>query len=386
MSVPLDSEFIDRIASDPDPIVRLRLAVQLASVAIDPDATEEELATVGPVLLKLSADPDKEVRRAIAGVVGTSPHAPIDLVFSIAADDEDIACPVIEGSQALDERALLAMMEVCDQPRLEAIACRRGLTREVVHQLIRRGDEDVLASLLENPDSRIDADGYRLLHARIKQAKHAVELEQMLQARPDLPVEMKATLLSARARRLVAFTRQNSWLGARGADAVIGDVEERALAKLIEGAGRDEVAALARHLARSGSLTPSLILRAACIGRMDFVEQAFSVLTRTPARRVHNMLFSGATGLRALQTKARLPASLVPPLRVATDVYRDLAKSRDPADRRRFGRLMIERTLTAYEGFSEADKRYLLKVLSRYGGGETAVLAKKLLSEFAVAA
>ena len=92
------------------------------------------------------------------------------------------------------------------------------------------------------------------------------------------------------------------------------------------------------QLARNGRLTESIILRAACLGDLTFVEAAVSRLSGVPMVNTQ-ILFddSGDLGLQALfeRTKLQSAATL---FSKAVDVMREIELDGEPHDRERFSR------------------------------------------------
>ncbi|NQU59407.1 MAG: DUF2336 domain-containing protein, partial [Rhodospirillales bacterium] len=109
----------------------------------------------------------------------------------------------------------------------------------------------------------------------------------------------------------------------------------------------------------------SLMLRALCMGDIDFFESALSEvigISLTNARAViHD---SGPLGLKAAFQRAGMPNSYFPAARAAIDVAREMEYDGGENDRERYSRRMIERILTQYGdlgvSFESEDLEYLL--------------------------
>ena len=71
---------------------------------------------------------------------------------------------------------------------------------------------------------------------------------------------------------------------------------------------------------RHARLTPSLILRALCMGDLAFFETALAVRARVPVENAQILVHdAGGNGLGSLYRKAGLPENLLPVFRVAVD-------------------------------------------------------------------
>ena len=384
MSDPLNIEYLLNVARDREIYTRTKLTTQLTEFLDDAETSEQDIQAITPVLLVLAADQSGIVRRTLLSGVRHLENVPIDVLFALAADEDDIAADILKHSPALRDHELIAVIRICDNLRRTAIAARGKLQPKVCRALIDFGSADVVRELLENPSAKIDAAGYEAVMTRHADAH---DLENLLIKRRDLPPLLAIGLVDAVSDRLQALASSKKWLRPDKAAQVIFDAKEEGVIKIIARTDISENRAVVRGLMVQSKLTPSLVLRASCIGKMDFVEEALALLAKMPHAMVHNMVFSrGAVGLKAIYYKAGLPGAMFAAVRVAVDVYRELNQDMDVSDEGRFGRRMIERILTQYEEFSDDDKKYLLSMLRRYAGMETRPLVDQVLSDLAQAA
>ncbi len=100
---------------------------------------------------------------------------------------------------------------------------------------------------------------------------------------------------------------------------------ERATISLSAESSEDEVRSPIRHLRVNGRFTPSIIIRAVCMGDLEFFEYTLAELsdiTVVSARiLIHN---SGAPGLQGVFNRAGLPPDL---LSGGTGCHRRLARN-----------------------------------------------------------
>lgn len=384
MSEQLDIGYLLDVARDPEIYTRSKLTTQLTEFIADPETSESDIKAITPVLLVLADDKSGIVRRTLLGGIRDLPNAPVDVVFALVADENDIATEILRCSPALHDHELIAVIRICDEVRRMAIAERDKLMPPVSRALIELGSQDVTETLLKNTGARIDAAGYEAIMRR-----HGVSegLEALLLKRRDLPPLLAIGLVDTVSDRLQSLAAGKKWLRADKAAEVIRDAKEDGVIKIIARTDITENRSVVRGLMAQDKLTPSLVLRAACIGKMDFVEESLALLAKMPPAMVHSLMFGrGAMGLKALYFKAGLPGVMYSAVRVAVDVYLELRHDMDVSDESRFGRRMIERILTQYEEFSDDDKKYLLAMLKRYAGRETRPLVDQVLNDIARAA
>lgn len=384
MSGQLDIEYLLEVARDTEVYTRSKLATQLTEFVEDPETSNEDIEAITPVLLALADDASGIVRRSLLGGLRDLPRVPIDVIFSFAADEDDIASEILTNSPVLHDHELIAVARICDDVRRCAIARRVHLSSTVCRSLIEHGSVEVAQSLLKNERAKIDAAGYEAI---MRRHGNTGNIESFIMKRRDLPPLLAIGLVDSVSDRLHSLASSKKWLRPDKAAQVISDAKEDGVVKIIARSDVSENRSVVRGLMAQKKLTPSLVLRAACVGKMDFVEEAFALLAKMPLPMVHNMMFGrGAMGLKALYMKAGLPASMYSAVRVAVDVYGELSHDMEVSQEGRFGRRMIERILTQYEEFSDDDKKYLLSMLRRYAGTETRPLVDQVLNDIASAA
>ncbi|HEV7367991.1 DUF2336 domain-containing protein, partial [Arenibaculum sp.] len=119
------------------------------------------------------------------------------------------------------------------------------------------------------------------------------------------------------------------------------------------------------QLQRNGRLTPSLLLRALCMGDVAFFEASMALLSRVPLTNARLLIHdAGKLGLKSIYEKAGMPPRLLPAVRVAVAVAGETGFDGGPGDVGRHRRRMIERILTQYEDMGPEDLDYLLDKLS----------------------
>ena len=384
MSDSLEVAYLMEVAGNPEVYIRSKLASELSEFLDDQEATDDERKAVVPVLMKLAEDESDVVRRSLLGGLRHCEHVPSDLIFAMAADIDDIAGDILKHTPALLDNELIAVIKISDDVRRGAIAEREGLSPAVCRALIEHGSHDVIRTLLDNAPARIDTSGYEAIRRR---HSNLDSIENLLMKRRDLPPMLAIGLVDTVSNRLEELAAHKKWLRSDRAAQVIRDAKEEGVIRIISRSDVSENRNVVRELLTLNHLTPSLVLRAACVGKMDFVEEAFTCLAKMPPAMVHNMMFKrGHMGLKAIFLKSGLPGSMFFALRVAVDVYRELYGTSDIADEQHFGRRMIERILTQYEEFSEDDKTYLLSMLRRFAGAETRPLVDQILRDMSHAA
>jgi uncharacterized protein (DUF2336 family) len=138
-------------------------------------------------------------------------------------------------------------------------------------------------------------------------------------------------------------------------------------------ASSGELERLINQLHDNGRLTPTIILRALCVGDMDFFETALSKGSEIAVSNVH-LLVNDASGqgLKQLCKKCKIPQGVAEMMRVAVDVVNELEYDGDPGDRERFRNHVIQRVLTHFEDRFDAENvDYLISKIAEHDSNST---------------
>src|SRR5262249_18550869 len=132
---------------------------------------------------------------------------------------------------------------------------------------------------------------------------------------------------------------------------VVLQSRERAIVQLVaKGAeGPQDVEKLVLQMHLNNRLTPSLILRALCLGDITFFEAAMAVTPGIPLVKARLLIHdAGRLGLKSIYEKSGMPLRFLPAVRVAMDVLKETEFGEDDS-REIFRNRVIERILTQYE-------------------------------------
>ena len=236
----------------------------------------------------------------------------------------------------------------------------RALAEEIFRLMVKDAEVRVRQALTENlkQNGNVPHDVAVALANDIDQvALPMIEFSQVLNGVQSAMVN-RASLPVTVAERLVALVSENlrdelvkrHELPAAMTTDIILQSRERATISLSSDSSVDDVMILARQLNDNGRLTPSITLRALCMGDITFFECAMATragVTLDNARRlIHDR---GPLGLRAIFDKARLPPAQFMAVRAALDVSRETQMDGGENDRERYARRMIERIMTQYD-------------------------------------
>jgi uncharacterized protein (DUF2336 family) len=336
----------------------------LARAYLYSDLSPDDLGAAEGAMLMLLDDPSPLVRRALADALAASPEAPPTVVFALAADQPQIAAPVLALSPLFVDADLVDAVATGSAAVQASIASRAALPRSVAAAIAEVGTAEACLLLVENWDADIAP---FTLDRIVERYGHLAAIREPLLARADIPVSTRQTLVAKLSETLAGFVAGREWLDIDHAHRIAREACEKATVAIAAETPSIEVRPLIRHLRVSGQLTAGLILRALLSGNIVLFEEALAELTGMPVARVSSLVHdSGSVGLRALFDKARLPHSTYPAFKEAIEAMREGGFLSEPGGAARLKRRMIERVLTRCAGEEIGDLEPLLTLLRRF--------------------
>jgi uncharacterized protein (DUF2336 family) len=343
---------------------RAEATAALARAYLYSDLSPDDIAAAEGAMLMSLDDPSPLVRRALADVLAASPSAPPAVVLALAADQPQIAAPVLALSPLFVDADLVDAVATGNEDIQIAIASRSGLQRPVAAALAEVGTAEACLVLAENFEAEMaDFSVDRML----ERFGDIAVIREALLARDDLAAAMRLTMVARVSATLVDFVAACRWLDADHARRIAREACEKATVTVAAEAPAPQMRSLIRHLRASGQLTAGLILRALLSGNIVLFEEALAELSGMPVERVSNLLYdAGNAGLRALFDQASLPSSTYPAFKEAIEALREGGFMIEPGGVARLKRRMIERVLTRCENEDIGDLAPLLTLLRRF--------------------
>jgi uncharacterized protein (DUF2336 family) len=342
---------------------RAEATAALARAYLHSELSPDNLAAAEGAMVMLLDDPSPLVRRALSEVLAGSRNAPRVVVQALAADQPEVAIPLLAHSPLLSEDDLVDLIATAQVNSQVAIATRAQLTRSLAAAIAEVGCAEACLALLENPDAEI---ALFSIDRIVERFGHLAAIRATLLARDDLPMTTRQALLSKLSKTLAVFVAARQWLGPEHAEYAAREACEKATVALAAETPYEEVGPLVQHLRASGQLTAGMILRALLSGNVVLVEEAIADLSGLPIERAAGYIHDrNMSGLRALYAKAGLPAIAYPAFCEAIRAMREGALLGEPGGAARLKRRMVERVLAACEQDPDTDLS-LLALLRRF--------------------
>jgi uncharacterized protein (DUF2336 family) len=361
-------QFLQWVRNAP-PGERAEATSALARAYLHSDLSPDDLAAAEGAMIMLLDDPSPLVRRAMAEVFASSQKAPLVVVQALAADQSDVAIPVLSRSPLLCEDDLVDLIATGQTDIQIAIAGRALLSCPLAAAVSEVGSAEACLALLENPDADI---ALFSIDRIVERFGHLAAIRENLVSRDDLPMSTRQALLSKLSQTLAGFVAARQWLGPEHAEFAAREACEKATLALAAETPYDEIAALMQHLRQTGQLTTGMILRALLCGNVVLFEEALAELSGLPIDRVTSYIHDkNISGLRALYLKAGLPDIAYPAFREAIVAMREGILVGEQGGMAQLKKGMVERVLARCAQMKNGDGRghemaSLLALLRRF--------------------
>ncbi|HAQ35585.1 MAG: hypothetical protein CMF74_08390 [Maricaulis sp.] len=145
------------------------------------------------VLSRLAAQTATEARAELSRRFADAPLAPRNLVMQLARDAIEVAAPILQKSNALNENDLVALAEELGQDHLNQMSVRETVPERVSAAIVRRGDDRTVARLISNEGARLSRQTYEEVTER---AETNAELAAPLIQRKETPVDLLNDLVA----------------------------------------------------------------------------------------------------------------------------------------------------------------------------------------------
>lgn len=363
MSATLSHSDVERLLADPSPVTRAETAAKLGGQIDRPDLTPAERKLAEEIVRLMAGDASVLVREALSAAVKTASGLPRDVALKLARDVDSVSLPVLEASEVLSDDDLVALVREISAEKQKAVARRPAVSEKLSGALVDTDNQDVVGTLVRNPGAQI---GEPSLARVVEKFGDQEDIQETLIRRAKLPVTITEKLVAKLSDRLREQLVERHELPADTAVELILRARERATVDLLEPRGRAADAdKLAQQLHANNRLTPTLVLRALCVGDMALFEATLAARAGIPTMNARTLIHdAGKRGFASLYKKASLPDDLFKTFRIALDIAEQTDMRESDYDRNSYSRVMIERILTQAEDLAESEAEFLLRKLN----------------------
>lgn len=319
-------ELAEQLAAERSAERRSQVATILGTAFANGALSEAERLVAIKIFEHLARDVATEVRRALSEHIKSCPLLPRAIAQTLAQDIESVAIPVLRYSTVLTEDDLRAIIAEGSAAKQIAIAERKSVEEAVAEALVGTGNRDVVGTLLANVGARINETSLQTVVDAFGDDR---VIQALLVDRPRLPATVTARLVG-----LISGELQERLVARHGLPEVLAEDlarhgEERALLEAISPAtSLREMAAIVGRLRDEDALTPTLLLRALCAGKLDFFGAGIAALARIAILNARALMHDvGGAGFRELYKRSGLPNDLEAAFRIALGVVLEVRRS-----------------------------------------------------------
>ena len=372
MKVSLTKADVEDLMCDPSPEARAGTVGKIAANFGSGDFSDSERRLAEEIFRIMARDVEVQVREALSVHLKECPRIPHDIALSLAKDVDSVAIPVIEFSQVLTEDDLVEIINASGAVKQSAVARRETVSERVSDALVDTRNEDVVATLMDNVGAEISE---RSFEKAIVHFGESEKVSERMVFRAKLPIGIAERLVTMVSDKLKERLATHHELSSEVTTDLILGMRERATLSLVQPDARSgEVEELVHQLHMNSRLTPSIILRALCMGDLAFFEAAVARRAGVPVVNARMLIYDeGDLGLDSIYKKALLPNALLPAVKMAVEVAEETGYDGQENDRERFTKRMIERVLTQFEDMDigSDNLEYLLAKLNGFASSET---------------
>lgn len=366
MNSRLSQADVVRLMEDQTADARTETAAKLAEEFTAQELSQSERKIAEDILRHLIKDTEVRVREALSTRLKSSPDVPHDVAVALAKDVDSVALPILKFSEVLSDADLIEILHDHGSAKQVAIAQRESVSAALAEAVIETENEVAVTRLVANEGAALDEG---VIGRVMTDYPDNEAISEGLARRPNLPPAIAEQLVSAVTSQIESYLKAKADLPADKVSNLILQARERATVGLLDqGSTEDELERLIERLHVKGRLTPSLILRALCMGDMLFFETAMARLAGIPVQNARILIHDkGPLGLQSVYVRSGMPESLFIAVRAARDVANETDYDGGANDRERYLERMIERVLTQCEDPSERlgddDIEYLINKL-----------------------
>ena len=369
MAKRLSVSDIERMINDPSVESREETAAKVANGFRDGLLSDSERVIAEDIFRVMVKDAEERVRAALSMHLKHASELSPDVASALSRDvSESVALPMLAFSEALSDEVLIDIVRTQDDSRQVAIAGRKSVSDAVSTGLVDEGCEAAVATLVGNDGAEI-SEG--VMHKVIDKFGDSERVQEPMVKRATLPVAVSERLVSMVSDKLQEYLVTHHELSTDlASDMVLQSRERATLGLLSANAAEHDVFDLVAQLHRNGRLTPSIILRALCVGDMSFFEAAIAQLSNVPLVNARKLIHDpGELGLSSIYEHCCLPPSMYPAYRIALNVAQENERDRTDDTLDAVTKRTLERVLNHFEDIVDEhnldDVDFLLGKLGR---------------------
>ncbi|MEX1148239.1 MAG: DUF2336 domain-containing protein, partial [Sphingomonadales bacterium] len=301
---------VRKLLADPSADNRVNAARKIGSQFAETDLGPREKTLIEEIFRVMVRDVEVRVRAALSDSLKDNPDIPREIAISLASDVSEVALPIIEFSEVLKDEDLMEIIATRGEDHQQAVARRDRVSETVSDALVDTGNETVISTLVSNAGAALSE---ATMTTVVENYGHNPGINEPLALRTELPLTVAEKLVSLVSDRIRDHLVTHHAMSADVATDLFLSAREKATVGLLQPeTNLRDVVDLIDQLHDNGRLTPTLILRALCMGDTTFFEAALARRADVPIANAYRLIHDkGGRGLEALFKKSRLSSQML---------------------------------------------------------------------------
>lgn len=342
----LSSADVAKLLQDPNSDNRAAAAQKVASTFGGENLSDTERAIAEDIFRAMLKDAAVRVREALSDSLKDNPAVPHDVAATLAKDVESVAMPMIASSDVLTDEDLVEIVKTRSEDVQKVVAGRATVSERVADALVDSDNEEVVATLVGNDGANLNEGTFDRVLDKFGESE---KVNAPMAHRSDLPIGVSERLVTMVSEQLREHIMTHHEISPTTATDLLLESREKATVSLVEGGSRQTVQELVDELEKNKRLTPTLMLRALCMGDTTFFEVALAKKADIPVLNAYKLVHDGGDlGLKRLFEVTNMPPQFLTMARAALDISEEMVETGGD-DRETYRKLMIERVLTQIE-------------------------------------
>ena len=294
----MHTEELLKVARDKSVEGRERMAQLVSGLFLEKNSmlSDKERAISFDILHHLVQDFESSVRKIISEQLAEWPDLPADIVNLLSNDEIDIAYPILSKSGLLADQNLIEIIHHRTMEHQMAIAIRKSVSEEVSDTLVQQGHENVVKTLLENPNAEISKSTMAYL---VDEAEHVDSFREPILRREDLDPNLAQQMYLWVSAAMRQYISDNFSID----DSVIDDLLEKSAVETFvkmssQSLQKRKSDHLADELVEEGIVNTKLLISVLEDGEVSLFLSLFKQMSGLREQLVKRILFEpGGEGL-----------------------------------------------------------------------------------------
>lgn len=356
---------VARLLQNDSADARINVLDKIAKHYNEGEFQETEYVFAEQIFRLMMKDAEERVRHTLAEHVKNNPEIPRDVVLHLAKDVEEVALPILEASEVLNEADLIQIIESSREvSKLCAISDREDVSDRMSDALVESSQPEVVKTLLKNEKAKINENTFERI---IDGFADNEDVTSAMATRSTLPVNVVEKLVNHVSGAIAEKLQQRYDIKSSGLQQQVHD--SVTLDFLSYNQTDAEIEKVVNQMIHTKRLTPSIILSGLCRGYLHFFEISLARMADIPKVNARKLIHDkGPLGFKALYVKAHLPESMFEAIRIVLRVIKAMEEEETRPGTTQYANALVSQVLKAAEGKDIDNLPYVIALIRQAAG------------------